>query len=69
MDSRGQGSYPFIYPNDGYTTIVSNLTVGSYRFDLYERFGDGLDPPAYYILSLENGILLKSGGSFTNIDT
>jgi hypothetical protein len=48
---------------------VSNLAVGSYQFDLYDAFGDGLNPPAYYTLSFDNGILLKTGSSFTNIDT
>ncbi len=67
--SVGQGTYPYINPDDGYLTTVSNLPIGSYRFDLYDSASDGLFPPAHYILSLGNGKVLKSGGSFKNMDT
>jgi subtilisin family serine protease len=65
--SRTNGTYT--NPKKKYTTAVSNLAVGSYRFDLYDANGDGLIPPAYYSLSFDNGILLKTGSSFTNIQT
>jgi subtilisin family serine protease len=51
-------------------SFVNNLAVGSYRFDLFDKSGNGLRPPAYYILSLKGSdVVLKSGGSFTNVDT
>jgi subtilisin family serine protease len=65
--SRSNGTYT--NPQSVYTTTVSNLAVGSYQFDLYDASGNGLNPPAYYTLSFDNGILLKTGSSFTNIDT
>jgi len=65
--SRTNGTYT--NPTKVYTTTVSNLAVGSYQFDLYDANGDGLNPPAYYTLSFDNGILLKTGSSFTNVDT
>jgi subtilisin family serine protease len=58
------------YPGTGdWTTTVSNLDVGTYRFDIFDEFGDGLIPPAYYTLSFANGVLLKTGGVFKDIDT
>jgi hypothetical protein len=72
--SRALGTCPYSGPNDGYISTVSDLPVGSYRFDLYDGASDGLFPPAGYMLSLGdgfdgNGIVLKSGESFKNIDT
>jgi hypothetical protein len=63
--SRPVGTYP---PGNIWISTVSNLAVGSYRFSLYDSFGDGLSPPAYYILSFDNGVVLKSGSAFRNAD-
>lgn len=67
IGSIGNGTYT--NPKKVYYSSVSNLPVGSYRFDLYDSFGNGLIPPAYFILSFDNGVILKSGSSFTKVDT
>lgn len=63
--SRPVGTY---YPGPLWISTISNLAVGSYRFNLYDSGKNGLFPPAYYILSFGNGVVLKSGSSFQNAD-
>jgi len=64
IDSRAIGFYGdnFLY------TEIYNLTSGRYQFNLTDAYGDGFISPGYYMISL-GGVVLKSGGSFTFLDS
>ncbi len=60
--------YKYIDPNFLHYTEVNNLAIGNYQFSLFDQGGNGLLPPAYYIVTL-NGVVLKTGGSFLDVVT
>lgn len=56
------------YENKRHYIETFYLEKGLYQFNLTDSYGDGLISPSYFTLNL-GGIILKTGGSFKNIDS
>lgn len=56
-------------PETKYSVAASDcLTAGSYEFTIYDLFGDGIQDPGYYTISL-NGQPLASNANFGSYET
>lgn len=44
------------------------LPIGKYQLNVTDEFGDGIQCPGYYTISL-GGVVIKSGGIFENVDS
>ena len=63
-----KGGFGALYKNHMNYTILMNLCYGCYAFRMYDRFGDGLDPPGRYTLHA-GGNQIYSGGIFGHSDS